>query len=61
MGTIFKKPKAPAATAPAAAPAPVADDAVKEDEADNSLKKKKRGKAALMVSTDGTSNTGINI
>ena len=68
MGKLFKKPsyKAPTpAPTPAAAPAPVAEGATQKPEEDSSRKKKRRGKASLMVdstnSAIGSGGTGINL
>ena len=65
MGKLFKKPEYKAPT-PAAAPAPVGEEATKEPEEDTSSKKKKRGgKASLMVDSTnnaiGSGGTGINL
>ena len=67
MGKIFKKPKvveAPTQT-PAAAPAPAVEEAIKESEENTSRKKKRRGKASLMVDSTnnaiGSGGTGINL
>ena len=64
MGKLFKKPSYKAPT-PAAAPAPVAEEATQKPEEDSSRKKKKRGKASLMVdftnSAIGSGGTGINL
>lgn len=67
MGKIFKKPEYKATTpaAPAAAPAPETEEATQKPEEDSSLKKKKRGKASLMVDSTnnaiGSGGTGINL
>lgn len=68
MGKLFKKPsyKVPTPTpTPAAAPAPVAEEATQKPEKDSSRKKKKQGKASLMVdstnSAIGSGGTGINL
>lgn len=64
MGRIFKKPEYKAPT-PAAAPAPVAEEATQKPEEDTSRKKKKQGKASLMVDSTnnaiGSGGTGINL
>ena len=76
MGKLFKKPsyKVPTpavaptpvkAPTPAAAPAPVVEEATQEPEKDSSRKKKRRGKASLMVNSTnnaiGSGGTGINL
>ena len=80
MGKLFKKPsyKAPTPAAapaaapapvkaptPAAAPAPVVEEATQKPKEDSSRKKKKQGKASLMVdstnSAIGSGGTGINL
>ena len=70
MGILFKKPeyKAPEykAPTPAAAPAPVTEEATQKPEEDSSRKKKKKqGKASLMVDSTnnaiGSGGTGINL
>lgn len=67
MGKIFKKPKAVEykAPTPAAAPAPVVEEATQKPEEDTSRKKKKQGKASLMVDSTnnaiGSGGTGINL
>ena len=72
MGRLFKKPnyKAPTPTqtptqTPAAAPAPATEEATKKPEEDSSRKKKKQGKASLMVASPdnaiGSGGTGINL
>lgn len=67
MGKLFKKPKAVeyVAPTPAAAPAPVVEDATQKPEEDTSRKKKRRGKSSLMVDSTnnaiGSGNTGINL
>lgn len=64
MGKLFKKPSYTAPT-PAAAPAPVAEEATQKPEEDSSRKKKKQGKASLMVDSTnnaiGSGGTGINL
>lgn len=64
MGRLFKKPDYKAPT-PAAAPAPVTEDATQKPEEDSSRKKKKQGKASLMVDSTnnaiGSGGTGINL
>ena len=63
MGKLFKKPDYKDPT-PAAAPAPVGEEATKKPEEDSS-RKKKQGKAALMVDSTnnaiGSGGTGINL
>lgn len=65
MGKLFSKPKMDTAPTPAAAPAPVAEGAQKEQEENTSRKKKKQGKVALMVEGNnaglGSGGTGINL
>ena len=64
MGKLFKKPSYKAPT-PAAAAAPVVEEATQHPEEDFSRKKKKRGKVSLMVdstnSAIGSGGTGINL
>ena len=64
MGKLFKKPEYKAPT-PAAAPAPVTEGATQKPEEDSSRKKKKQGKASLMVDSTnnaiGSGGTGINL
>lgn len=64
MGKLFKKPEYKAPT-PAAASAPVAEEATQKPEEDSSRKKKKQGKASLMVDSTnnaiGSGGTGINL
>lgn len=64
MGKLFKKPEYKAPT-PAAAPAPVTEEAPQKPEEDSSRKKKKKGKASLMVDSTnnaiGSGGTGINL
>jgi hypothetical protein len=64
VGKLFKKPDYKDPT-PAAAPAPVGEEATKKPEEDSSRKKKKQGKAALMVDSTnnaiGSGGTGINL
>ena len=64
MGTLFKKPDYKAPT-PAAAPAPITEEATQQPEEDSSRKKKKQGKASLMVDSTnnaiGSGGTGINL
>lgn len=64
MGKLFKKPEYKAPT-PAAAPAPAEEGATQEPEEDSLRKKKKRGKASLMVDSTnnatGSGGTGINL
>lgn len=67
MGKLFKKPeyKAPTPPTPAAAPAPATEEATKKPEEDFARKKKKQGKASLMVDSTnnaiGSGGTGINL
>ena len=71
MGKIFKKPeyKKPEYTykapTPAAAPAPEVEEATQKSEEASSRKKKKQGKASLMVDSTnnaiGSGGTGINL
>ena len=65
MGKLFKKPEYKAPT-PAAAPAPAEEEATQELKEDSlRKKKKKRGKASLMVDSTnnatGSGGTGINL
>lgn len=64
MGKLFKKPDYKAPT-PAAAPAPVTEEATKQPEEGTSRKKKKQGKASLMVDSTnnaiGSGGTGVNL
>ena len=64
MGKLFKKPEYKAPT-PAVAPAPVTEEATQKPEEDSSRKKKKQGKASLMVDSTnnaiGSGGTGINL
>ena len=64
MGKLFKKPEYKAPT-PAAAPAPVTEEATQKLEEDTSRKKKRRGKSSLMVDSTnnaiGSGGTGINL
>ena len=64
MGKLFKKPDYKAPT-PAAAPAPVTEEATQKPEEDTLRKKKKQGKASLMVDSTnnatGSGGTGINL
>ena len=64
MGSIFSKPSAPEPQTPqvaAAAPAPVDENAKEDSQADDSLTKKKRGKASLMATPINNANTGVNL
>ena len=62
LGDDEETPKPITPAAPAAPAAPSADNAQQEQTTDNGVKKKKRGKASLMVDTASTGNsTGLNI
>lgn len=61
-GLLGSDEEAPKPITPAASAAPSADNAQQEQTANNDVKKKKRGKASLMVDTASTGNsTGLNI
>lgn len=61
-GLLGDDGETPKPVTPAAPAAPSADNAQQEQTADNGVKKKKRGKASLMVDTASTGNsTGLNI
>ena len=63
--TSSKEPDSPQMGTDAAAPAPVVEEATQEPGKDFSRKRKKRGKASLMVdstnSAIGSGGTGINL
>ena len=61
-GLLGDDEETPKPITPAAPAAPSADNAQQEQTTDNGVKKKKRGKASLMVDTASTGNsTGLNI
>lgn len=62
MGKMFKKPKPQATPVPAAAPAPAVEAGVMQENDDATKKRKKKGKASLLVDTSSNiSNTGVNL
>lgn len=65
MGRLFSRKTSVANNALGAAPAPVAEGATQKEDTDTSKKKKKQGKASLLVDNTGISNgagnTGINL
>ena len=61
-GLLGDDEETPKPITPAAPAAPSADNAQQEQTTNNGVKKKKRGKASLMVDTASTGNsTGLNI
>lgn len=61
-GLLGNDEETPKPITPAAPAAPSADNAQQEQTTNNDVKKKKRGKASLMVDTASTGNsTGLNI